>query len=273
VIDVADVVHDFTLATAAAGLERNFAEIQALYARAAGGEVLDLRDVRFSASGLPARVVNAVNMAHLTEASAPARIEEAKAFFGRHGVPFRWLFGVTTTPADLPERLEAAGLAALSNTPGMGLDIPAMHDEPPDVPGLEVREVASSSELETWLEVCRLSFPFDDVTAAAWRDVHHPLGWGDDTPLHNYIGWLSGRPVAGSAVFYAGGVAGIWNVGTMADVRGRGIGRETTLAALRDAARHGYRVAILGSSPMGFPVYTRIGFVEVCRNRHFGPPA
>ena len=59
----------------------------------------------------------------------------------------------------------------------------------------------------------------------------------------------------------------------MADVRGRGIGRETTLAALRDAAARGYRVAILGSSPMGFPVYSRIGFIEVCRNRHFGPPA
>jgi GNAT superfamily N-acetyltransferase len=267
------VVRDFAPAAAAAGLERNFAELQAMYARAAGGEVLDLPDVRFSASGLPARVVNAVNMAHLTDAAAGGRIEEAKAFFGRFGVPYRWLFGVTSTPVDLPERLEAAGLVALSNTPGMGLDIPAMHDDPPTASGLEAREVAGQADLETWLEVCRLSFPFDDVTAAAWRAVHIPLGWGEASPLHNYIGWLGARPVAVSAVFYAGGVAGIWNVGTMADVRGRGIGRETTLAALRDAARRGYRVAILGSSPMGLPVYTRIGFVEVCRNRHFGPPA
>lgn len=266
-------MRDFAPATAAAGLERNFADIQALYARAAGGEVLDLPDVRFSASGLPARVVNAVNVAHLTEATAGFRIEEAKAFFERLGVPFRWLFGVTSTPANLPERLEAAGLVALSNTSGMGLDIAAMNDEPPDVPGLEVREVGSRDELETWLEVCRLSFPFDDVTASSWAAVHHPLGWGNDSPLHNYVARLKGRPVAVSAVFYAGGVAGIWNVGAMADVRGRGIGRETTLAALRDAAQRGYRVAILGSSPMGFPVYTRIGFVEVCRNRHFGPPA
>ena len=111
--------------------------------------MLDLPDVRFSASGLPARVVNAVNMAHLNEESAGERIAEAKAFFGRFGVPFRWLFGVTTTPADLPERLEAAGLGPLSDTPGMGLDIPAMRDEPPDVPGLEVHEVAGRVDLES----------------------------------------------------------------------------------------------------------------------------
>ena len=58
----------------------------------------------------------------------------------------------------------------------------------------------------------------------------------------------------------------------MADVRGRGIGRETTLTALRDAAAKGYATSVLGSSPMGFPVYTRIGFVEVCRIRHSGCP-
>jgi GNAT superfamily N-acetyltransferase len=257
----------------AAILERHFAEIQALYAGAAGGEVRDLGDVQLSASGLPARVVNAANLARFTDESAHGRIEDAKAFFGRFGVPFRWFFGATSTPADLPERFETAGLVALSNTPGMALDIAAMRDEPPEIPGLEVREVASRAELETWLEVCRLAFPFEPLVAAAWRSAHVPLGWGDASPLHNYIGWLNGRPVAVSALLHGAETAGIWNVGTLADVRGRGIGRETTLAALRDAREAGYRLSVLGSSPMGLPVYTRIGFVEVCRIRHFGPPA
>ncbi len=262
---------DTTLA--AAGLEANFAAIQALYARAAGGEVLDFGDVQFSASGLPARVVNAVNLARLTEDTAAGRIEAAKAFFGRFGVPFRWLFGPNSTPADLPERFGEAGLIALSNTPGMALRIPSMRDEPATVPGLEVREVADAADFEAWLEVCRLGFPFDDVTTSAWRGAHAPLGWGDRSPLHNYVAWLDGRAVAVSAVLYASGVAGIYNVGTLPEVRGRGIGRETTLAALRDARERGFEVAILGSSPMGVPVYSRIGFVEVCRIRHFGPPA
>jgi GNAT superfamily N-acetyltransferase len=257
----------------AAILERHFAEIQALYARAAGGEVVEAGDMQLSASGLPARVVNAANLAQFTPESAADRINDAKAFFGRFGVPFRWFFGPTSTPLDLPERLEAAGLAQLTNTPGMALDIATMLDEPPALPGLEVREVADAADFEAWLQVSVDAFPFDPVIAAAWRAVHEPLGFGDASTLHNYIGWLDGRAVAVSALLHGRETAGIWNVGTLADVRGRGIGRETTLAALRDARAAGYRVSVLGSSPMGLPVYQRIGFVEVCRIRHFGPPA
>jgi GNAT superfamily N-acetyltransferase len=148
-----------------------------------------------------------------------------------------------------------------------------MRDETTQVDGLEVREVADAADFQAWWETCRDSFPFDPVIAAAWRAVHEPLGFGDASPLHNYIGWLNGRPVAVSAILYGRETAGIWNVGTMADVRGRGIGRETTLAALRDARDRGYATSVLGSSPMGLPVYTRIGYVEVCRIRHFGLPA
>lgn len=233
----------------------------------------DTGEVQLSASRLPARVVNAANVAHFSDASAAAGIEEVKAFFGRIGVPFRWFFGSTTMPTDLPDRLSAAGLTQLSNTPGMALDIATMRDEPPTAAGLEVREVADAADFEAWLRVCVESFPFDPVIAAAWRAVHAPLGFGDASTLHNYIGWLNGRPVAVSAILYGQETAGIWNVGTMADVRGQGIGRETTLAALRDARERGYRLSVLGSSPLGFPVYSRIGFVEVCRIRHFGPPA
>jgi len=256
----------------AAALERNFADLQRHYALGAGGVVHDLADIRFSGSGLPARVVNAVNLARLTPASTTGRIAEAKAFFAELRVPFRWFVGPTSTPADLPDRLEAAGLPALTNSPGMALDIASMQDDAYTGSGLEIREVASPDELDDWLEVCRVAFPFDDAMADAWRRVHVPLGLGEGRPLRNFVARLHGRPVACSAMFTNGSVAGIWNVGTVPEVRGLGIGREVTLAPLRVARGLGYRVSILGSSPMGFPVYTRIGFVEVCRVRHFGPP-
>ena len=257
----------------AAVLERHFAEIQALYARAAGGVVRDDGDVQLSRSGLPARVVNAANLARFTPESAVERIESVNAFFAQLNVPFRWFFGPNSTPAGLPRLLEAAGLIQLSNTPGMALDIAGMRDEPTTVAGLEVREVSNSTDFEAWFRVCVESFPFDDTIAAAWRDVHQPLGFGDQSALRNYVGWLHGRPVAVSALLYGREAAGIWNVGTLPDARGRGIGRETTLAALRDARAAGHATSVLGSSPLGFPVYTRIGFTEVCRIRHFGAPA
>src|SRR5438105_14728796 len=81
----------------AAILERHFAEIQALYARAAGGEVNDEGDVQLSASGVPARVVNAANLARFSEASAAAGIASTQAFSARFGVPFRWFCGRAST--------------------------------------------------------------------------------------------------------------------------------------------------------------------------------
>lgn len=254
-------------------LERGFADIQAHYARGVGGVVRDLPDVRLSRSGLPARVVNAVNRARFADAArADEAIAHARAFFGEIDVLFRWFAG-PSSPADLCARLTAAGLGKLSDTPGMALEIDRMTDEPVRLPGLEVREVASAADLEEWLIVSRASAGFDDVVFGAWAAAHRALGWGPDAPLHNFVARLDGRPVAVSALLAIDGVAGIWNVGTLEDVRGRGIGREATLTALRLGRDLGYRVSILGSSPMGFPVYTRIGFREVCRVRHFGPPA
>ena len=91
-----------------------------------------------------------------------------------------------------------------------------------------------------------------------WRAAHEPLGFGDESPstttLHG-----SRSAVAVSAILYGRETAGIWNVGALADVRGRGIGRETTLTALRDARDPATTISVLGSSPLGLPVYTRIG--------------
>ncbi len=58
----------------------------------------------------------------------------------------------------------------------------------------------------------------------------------------------------------AGAVLGIFNVATVPAARGRGVGRAVTLAALRDGAGAGCRMAVLQASEMGHPVYERLGF-------------
>jgi predicted acetyltransferase len=60
-------------------------------------------------------------------------------------------------------------------------------------------------------------------------------------------------------------VAGIFAVATLAEARRRGIGTALTLVPLLEARRRGYRVSTLQATPMGFPVYRRLGFREVCR--------
>lgn len=64
---------------------------------------------------------------------------------------------------------------------------------------------------------------------------------------------------------YHGGIAGIYNVATKPDYRGKGIGTAVTLAPLMAAKKKGYEIAWLESSEMAEKLYKRIGFREYCR--------
>ncbi|HET6662409.1 MAG TPA: GNAT family N-acetyltransferase, partial [Rubrobacter sp.] len=79
-----------------------------------------------------------------------------------------------------------------------------------------------------------------------------------------YIAYQDGVAVATSALLLHAGVAGIFAVATIPQARRRGLGTAVTQAPLLEARRRGYRVGTLQSSPMGFPVYGRLGFREVC---------
>lgn len=72
---------------------------------------------------------------------------------------------------------------------------------------------------------------------------------------------LDGQVVGHSAVHVGpADVAGIYDVGVVPTMRGRGIGKAVTTAALRQAVALGCRVAVLNSTGMGEPVYRRLCF-------------
>ena len=59
------------------------------------------------------------------------------------------------------------------------------------------------------------------------------------------------------------GVVGLYQVATLPQARGFGLGTAISQAAMQDARRQGYRQAILHSTPMGLNVYRRLGFEPV----------
>ena len=131
---------------------------------------------------------------------------------------------------------------------------------------LTIEEVSNMASAHEWV----------DVSTLVYRGAEHPvlpeeyaieerMGFGARLPNRRWVARLGGVTVGTSSIFLGAGVAGLYNVTTLPEARGQGIGAAVTLAALAAARDAGYHVAVLQASPMGFPVYARLGFREVCR--------
>jgi ribosomal protein S18 acetylase RimI-like enzyme len=90
-----------------------------------------------------------------------------------------------------------------------------------------------------------------------------PMGDVPDSPVRVVVAKLDGVPVSSAMAVTVGALAGVYNVATLPEARGRGLGRATTLAVLHDARARGASMGVLESSEMGFSVYERIGFHHV----------
>ena len=226
------------------------------------GDVHD-DDVVLLSSGLP---VPLFNPAFVTRPPIDpgALVTRVVDHYTALGAPFVLYFR-DEVASGLGDVCAAAGLVEHWRPPLMVLDpIPAtIAGLPPD---LDVNRVTTDT-LADYSTVLAAGFgmPRDlaDVVAS-------PPLLGID-PLTMLIGTVRGEPSGAAAVFVSAGVAGIYNIATVPQGRGRGIGAAMTWAAVRAGRDAGTTRAILQSSEQGAPVYARMGFAAPTRYRQFQP--
>lgn len=197
-----------------------------------------------------------------------AFIEETIQYFRTKKTgTFTWWMEPQLKPSDWEPALSKHGFGFSDDTPGMAVDLQALNESLETVTGLEGRIVADEKSLRTWTNVFvrgyGLPADWESITFDLWKQL------GFDLPMRNYLGYLNGKPVATSTVFYGGGAAGIYAVATLPEARGKGIGAAITLKPLQDAREMGYRVGVLQSSEMGFNVYKKLGFRHLCQIENF----
>ncbi|MFO1539312.1 MAG: GNAT family N-acetyltransferase, partial [Chloroflexota bacterium] len=108
---------------------------------------------------------------------------------------------------------------------------------------------------------------------ALQRGLTHPrLPHGRAGARIVLLATLAGAPVGAGSLFRAAGQGWVTNIGTVPAARGRGVGAAMTQACLRLATERGDPSAWLAASPMGAPLYARLGFRAAGRIDHLVGP-
>jgi GNAT superfamily N-acetyltransferase len=131
-----------------------------------------------------------------------------------------------------------------------------------------VVEVRDRATLDALVHVVASSFDEDPLMLS---QVFTEKLLSDDR-WRGFVAYLDGEPAATSHIVIDDrGTAGIYYVGTIESYRGRGLGRTITAAAVAAGRRLGCTRSSLQASPMGLPIYERMGFRRVAYYRQYVP--
>jgi GNAT superfamily N-acetyltransferase len=215
-------------------------------------------------------LANLCGDARFSERESEAMIEKVRQRYG--DLAFGWVTGPSTRPADLPRRLEDAGLRHDDSLAGMtltDLDAPI-----PANPRVRVEETSMKSALaESEMMARAYGFPIDVM-----RLFNEYLAAGANRiKSRGYFAYVedTDRPVAWSFLAYLpdsptvllGGAA------TLEEYRGRGLYTSLVARRLSDARSDGRTAAIVQADRRtSAPICAKLGFREICGLEIFASP-
>ncbi len=251
-----------TLAEMIERSDLNFAEAMRDLSRRAGGAVLDEDGLLFFAGGHPSPVLANAVMRTGARTDPADTLARARRFFARQGRGFTVLIRAHAD-GDLATAAVEAGLLRLGEMPALVLPQRLADAVAPD--GVELRRVTTAADATAYGEVMSEAYSIYGMPLDVMPGLLSSLDVMHAPHIVSYLAVLDGRPVAGAMTVVTHGVAGIYWVGTRSEARGRGLAELCTRAAGNAGFDLGGRIASLQASPMGDPVYRRMGYIEVTR--------
>jgi len=221
-------------------------------------------------SGLPSDTFNLVCRARLDSADASARAAEGVEWFRTRDRPFSWWVGPADTPADLGATLCRLGLEPAESETVMVAEIERLRPEAlPD--GIEVRRAETRAQLREFAAINAANWDPPDEHVMRFYEAAAQLLLEPDVPIAMHVACLHGVAVATVEVTTAAGVAGIYNVSTLAHWRNRGFASALLRHVLVDARERGIHCSALQAAPGAVSIYRRLGFEAIGEVTEYKP--
>ena len=173
-----------------------------------------------------------------------------------------WGIGPSLRSTRLEDYLHTNGWSRNEEVQSMILDLNTLKIPVEDPTGLTIEVVDNLGALKQHLDVMTAGFGFPEPIVNYISGIDYDQTFLDLPGVRYYVGRVHGQAVAISLVLLCEGLAGIYNVATLPQMRHRGFGTAMTNAALLGALEQGYRIAVLQASEMGASIYRKLGFQD-----------
>lgn len=173
-----------------------------------------------------------------------------------------WDINPSIRSTSLEERLHANGWSKHGKVRSMVLDLHALNKSMESPAGLTIELVDNEETFKHFIDTMIIGFEFPEPIARYLSKIDYGRTFLNDPAVRYYVGRVHGQVVAVSLVLLCEGIAGIYNVATIPQMRHQGFGTIMTRTALLDALDLGYHVAVLQASKMGVNVYRHLGFQD-----------
>jgi hypothetical protein len=198
-------------------------------------------------------------------------VARARDFFAARARGFSLWVRDTGGDDDIRAAAEAAGISALASSPQM-----LCRERLPEVPlpdGIEIRMVEDDAGAQAFADIVSVAY----VSLGAPEEANRSHFSGSPTlcapHLHSAVAYLDGAPVSCAMVLLSHGIAGVYWVASVEAARGRGLAEAVTRHVTNLGFDLGASNVQLQASPMGEPIYRRMGYEDVYRRDfHLAPP-
>jgi ribosomal protein S18 acetylase RimI-like enzyme len=211
-----------------------------------------------------------VTWSDLEGRDADAVIAAQIARFAASPEPWEWKHYSYDRPADLPERLLAAGFVPEPAEALLVAEIASLALDTPPPPGVELRPVIDAAGAAALVSV------HDEVFGEDHAGVGRALlaGLTREPAVAGVVAFAGDVPISAARVeFHAGtDFASLWGGGTLPAWRRRGVFRAVVAYRARLAAARGFRYLQVDALPASRPILERLGFVQLATTTPFMHP-